>query len=156
KARYFAKKYNLIIIIVAQLSRNSYKSKKDAQDLNPLAMFAGSRAIEHASDVAIVLETPNEDGVSRLHVARNRLGQKGSFLVKLARKTSPLVDVDPASAADAEEVRGDEDRARRISAAEKKVIKAIREHPGAGKKFLRRFGNHGDVDVALEELLRKG
>ncbi len=155
KARHYAKKHGLIMVIVAQLSRTSYKSKKDSQDLNPLAMFAGSRAIEHASDVAILLETPNEDDSTRLIIARNRLGEKGSFHVRLDRKSSTLIYIDPAVAADAEEVRQDEDRARRISAAEKKILKALKDHPGAGKNFLRRLGNHGDIDAAIEELGRK-
>jgi len=156
KARHYAKKYHLIVIIVAQLSRTSYKSKKDAQDLNPLAMFAGSRAIEHASDVAILLESPHEDGSARLLIPRNRLGEKGGFHVRLDRKTQTLRYIDPASAADAEEVRQEEDFGRRISAAQKKITKALKIHPGAGKNFLRRLGNHGDIDAALEELIRKG
>lgn len=156
KARHFAKKHDLILLLVAQLNRLSYRSKKDAQELNPLAMFAGSRAIEHASDVAILLETPNENDVSRCVVARNRIGDRGEFFVKLNRVTSTLVHVDPVEAAGADEALRDGDRVRRLAAAKEKIRRVLSIHPGIGKKALRKVAgiHNDDCDAATEEMLR--
>ncbi len=154
-ARHLAKKHDLILVVIAQLSRISYKNKKDAQDLNPLAMFAGSRAIEHASDVAILLEQPNENDVSRCVVARNRLGDKGAFYVKLDRTKASLVHVDEAEATGAEEGLQAEQRARKLANAKDRVRDILRAFPGIGKRALRKRAgvSNPDCDAAVEEML---
>jgi replicative DNA helicase len=156
--RRLAKKHNLVVIAAAQLNRPAYSNRKTSKDINPLAMFAGSRAIEHASDVAVLLDEPDEDGVVRFIVPRNRLGEKGRFSARLDRPRASFVHVDDSAAEQEETQQAKRELEQNIGKLADRVVALLKKHGPLNKAAIyERVGGKGErVLQALDGLEAQG
>lgn len=117
-------------IVTAQANYESFKFKKESANLNPLAAFAGSRAVIYASDVALVFGIPNDDDVCKVWISKNRLGKKGSFVVKLDRERATLMEVDAVELESQEEREHEQASTEKVKRAESNILSQLAKIPG--------------------------
>lgn len=84
-----ARETSSILITTSELSRGSYRSRDAKEQVNDLAAFKESGGIEYAATVAIVLRTDaGGSDIVTASVAKNRLGRRGEFKLKLDFNTA--------------------------------------------------------------------
>lgn len=148
----------LISVVTSQSPRDFYKSKKEADRINPLAAFAGSRAIEYAADACIVLGMPDANGVRRVDLCKNRLGPDAVGYVKLDKERMMLVEVD-ATERVLEGVRSKQNnRQVTLDALKPEIHKAIAKHGELSGRQVRELvpGGTDNIRVALGQMVEKG
>lgn len=110
-----AAKYGHAMMVTSELNREFYRNNVRAEELNDLAAFKGSGAIEYAADFAIVLRTQEGGEQILAKVAKNRLGYgKPEFflewdaeratMTEVAKRVADDVDIDDATPRDGEGV----------------------------------------------------
>lgn len=130
-ARPAAREENLLILMTSQVSRGFYQSKDVSARSNASAAFLGSSRMEFGADVAIVLHPPNQDGVSRCEVTKNRLrvGPTTPFSVRMNYADARIVEVDGAGAEEESEKKA---RAS-VDDAKRKIVETLKQHRGGLK-----------------------
>ncbi len=156
--RRLAKKHDLVVIATAQLNRPAYSNRKTSKDINPLAMFAGSRAIEHACDVAVLLDEPDDDGIVRFVIPRNRLGEKGRFSARLNMDRATFVHVDDAVAEQERCTQADRDAEQSLDKLGERIIAVLRKHERLNRAAIheRVGGQSQRLSDALDGLEARG
>ena len=124
-----------ITVMTGQANYESFKHKSDAKNLNPLAAFAGSRAIVYSADLCIVFGIPDDDDICKVYVPKNRLGKKGHFVVKLDRERAMLLQVDPAELEDVE-ARQAEEKTEAAKKCAAKILAKLAKFPGQTSRQL--------------------
>lgn len=130
-ARPAAREENLLILMTSQVSRGFYQSKDVSARSNASAAFLGSSRMEFGADVAIVLHPPNQDGVSRCEVTKNRLriGATTPFSVRMNYADARLVEVDGGGA----EEEADTKARGLVDEAKHKIVEILKLHRGGLK-----------------------
>jgi len=117
-------------VMTAQASYDAFKHKANEKNLNPLAAAAGSRAVIYAADTALVFGIPNDDDIGKVWIAKNRLGRKGSFAVKLDRERASLMEVDSSELESQQDREKEQASADKVKRAATKILSQLAKMPG--------------------------
>jgi len=135
-ARAFARSLRAIVIVISQTNRDSYRHKKESENIDPLAAGAESRAIEFCSDLLLHFTGDPEDVVT-VKIVKNRLGPKKTFRLRFEPKTATFGEIDEKAAeAEREEEASVRKRASLAKAAER-ILDVLRKNPGICSEPLR-------------------
>jgi replicative DNA helicase len=100
-ARRLAVEHNLVRIYTSEMNRGWYRAKKEEDRASDLAAFAEAR-IEYAGDVLLAMRSSDEDpDLVTIRIAKNRLGDRTPFLLRLDRKRALFVPVNGEAGASA-------------------------------------------------------
>lgn len=127
-ARDLTLKYQAITLMVSQVSRGAYRSKKEDERIDPLAAGLESSGIEFMADAIFHLDgNPDKDNPHvKLKCPKNRLSMNGVFSLDL------MMDFPRARFLEADQAMLDHDNAvRRGSEFDKmlgEIVEAIKEH----------------------------
>lgn len=83
--RDLALRYRAIVLVVSQVGRGSYRSKKEDERIDPLAAGLETSAIEFMADLILHLDgkPTKDDPAVKLKCPKNRLSAEGSFELPL-------------------------------------------------------------------------
>lgn len=100
EARKYARAENLLVIASSKVNRGFYQRKDPKERNTAAASFSDSAALEYGTDVAVVIHPSNDEGISRVEWAKNRLrtGRSITFSVRVDHDLSRVVEVDQAAA----------------------------------------------------------
>lgn len=80
-----------IVLMTSELARGGYAAKKEEDRTDDLAVFKESGGIEYAVDLALVLRrAPGEHTLFKAKVAKTRIGQLGTFALRIDPETTVL------------------------------------------------------------------
>lgn len=142
-----------IVILTSELARGAYRSKKSEEQIDDLAAFKESGAVEYGMHVGLVLRTAAGDpSLVRVSMPKNRTGTRGPFGLRLDFETATFT---------AEELPEDESDSERLADFDKlcdRVLGAVKANPGASSRRIRtEVGAKRDaVYAALEKLETHG
>jgi RecA/RadA recombinase len=146
-------KTRAIVVLTSELARGAYRSKKTEEQIDDLAAFKESGAIEYGVHVGIVLRTATGDAaLVRVSMPKNRTGTRGPFALRLDFERATF------AAEDAAEDDGDTERLADFDAICDRVLAAVKAYPGASSRRIRtEVGAKRDsVYSALEKLETHG
>ncbi len=90
-ARRLAVEHSLVMIYTSEMNRAWYRAKREEDRASDLAAFAEAR-IEYAGDVLLAMRSSEEDpDLVTIRIAKNRLGDRSPFLLRLDRKRALFV-----------------------------------------------------------------
>ncbi|HEX4336288.1 MAG TPA: RAD55 family ATPase [Polyangiaceae bacterium] len=146
-------KTRAMVILTSELSRGAYRSKKAEEQIDDLAAFKESGAVEYAMTVGLVLRTSSGDAsLVRVTMPKNRTGTRGSFALRLDFERATFTPED------APEDAGDSERLADFDKLCDRVLEAVKANPGASSRRIRtEVGAKRDgVYSALEKLETHG
>lgn len=150
-----AVQHSAVALLVSQSNRAAYRSKKPAENSDPLAAGAESGALEYMSDVLLVLSGDVSTGVE-VFVAKNRLGPSGfSFRLAFDRERALFREVNAAEAGSA----ADRAQRERLGKLKSRMLEVLAKEPDGllTASLVDRLGvRRGDVVAARNELEREG
>ena len=86
-------KQGATVVLVSEMARGAYRSRDAAQNTTALASSKESGAIEYCADVFVALRSvKDEPDLVDVEVAKNRLGPKRDFALKLDRRRAALAE----------------------------------------------------------------
>lgn len=146
--------YGFIFVLTSQASRAFYRFKKDDDNINAIAAFSESGAIEFMADVALVLSRPDETTkVVRAKFVKNRLkGTANGFALKYDVERGRMAEVDAVAVEQADQ-QADRERLRAVEAAVLDELKKAED--GLSRAHITELTHKrkGDVLAALENLI---
>lgn len=145
--------FKCILIFTSELARGAYRSKRSADNSDPLASFKESGSVEFGTDVALVLQSVRgESDLVRAELVKCRPGTKGEFNLRLdfARATFVASSVTPA------DVKGVD--AANYEFLKLRVLEFVSDNPGKTKTAVRDNvkGRAETVSDALTDLETEG
>ncbi len=145
-------------ILTSQSAREQYKAKRIEDRGHVLAASAGSRAPEYACDMQITFDIPDENDVVRCEVAKNRMGKRGVFFLKLDRVKAELIEVDASAREESEQQEQVELAEARAEKLFSKILQELAEAPGQNTNQLRQAisARPNDVINAVKRLEQMG
>lgn len=110
-----ARTHKHVILVTSELARAAYRAKDVAAQIDDLAAFKESGAIEYAGTVLLVLRNPRDGGgLVEVTMPKNRLGfEKADFHLQLDPDRATLTEVEDAAAA-AAEIERNQTRQRQV------------------------------------------
>lgn len=125
-ARRLAVEHDLAVIYTSEVNRSWYRARKEEDRASDLAAFAEAR-IEFSADVLLAMRASEEDpDLVEVRVAKNRLGHRTSFLLRLDRVRARFTEVE----GDYARTVRDAAEARRMEEASEAVLRELRDNPG--------------------------
>lgn len=136
------------VFLTSELARGAYRSRNASEQIDDLAAFKESGAIEYQGHVLLVLRTDPEDAAAvTVTVPKNRIGRRGTFGLRLdfASATFRHRDLPVAPSASHGELS-------------RRVLAVLRETPDvSGSVVVARTGaRRQDVYTAIEDLHVRG
>lgn len=157
-----AAKRGHLVIATSEMARAFYRGGS-ADNAAGLASFKESGSIEYAASVALTLRSvAGEGGLVDAELAKNRLGQKITFRLRLNHETASFEEVvGPTTPSDDErEAKREAKRAKRIEADAEALYLALLQAGGVkgvrGVRALLPKKGHQSIDDALAHLEREG
>lgn len=153
-----AARLGVFVLTTSELARGAYRSNDPTQRTNSLASFKESGSVEYGVDFALVLRSVSgEADLVEVEVAKNRLGSKPEFRLRLDRTRALFSEeatlrADPVAEREAKLLR---DRA----ALREAVLAAVRQSPPVRTKdavCLRVPRDRGAVWRMLSALVGEG
>jgi RecA/RadA recombinase len=137
-------KHKLLILMLSEANRGSYRSDDAADTTNDMASGAESRAIEFMAQTLMMLRTPKGHAdVVHVRVPKNRKGAKAGFefFLKLDRDRHALTEctdptVDPSELAERDDKRRKKNVAD-IARMAVELARIVRSSPQMGERALR-------------------
>ncbi len=132
------------VFLTSELARGAYRSRNTAEQIEDLAAFKESGAIEYQGHVLLVLRTDPEDAAAvAVTVPKNRIGRRGTFGLRLDFSTATFTERELPVAPT-------------VSHGElsRRVLDVLRETPDvSGSVVVARTGaRRQDVYTAIEDL----
>ncbi len=152
KAYARAEKTRAIVVFTSELARGAYRSKQTADQIEDLAAFKESGAIEYQGHVLLVLRTAKGDAaLTHVSIPKNRTGTKGEFGLRFDFETATFTPEDIAD-------DGDSARLDEFDALCDRVLEVVRQNPGiSGRRVRVEVGAKAQgVYAALEKLEANG
>ncbi len=148
-----------LVIATSELARGAYRNKNSADQIDDLAAFKESGALEYAADLALVLRNVrDEEDLVDVTIPKSRLGERTPFRMRLDRRHMRFTEI----AVDVEEEERQRDAAHDNRGAEDVAIveRYLATHPGTPGLRALRTGLRADhvkisnprLDVALVRL----
>lgn len=156
ETRRLAQKYGAVAKLISRMSRAGYRSKKDEENIDPMAAGRSSGDIEYGTEAIISLHGDAEERLE-LRCVKNRFGvHKARFTLGLsldfARASLHELAGDVGAV---REIEIDAKRLARITKAKDRVLKELKRHSeGLTKSELRALVSAAprDVIAAVDEL----
>jgi replicative DNA helicase len=146
-----ARQFGHVVVATSEVSRGWYRNSNERID--PLAAFKESGGIEYGAAVAVAMvNVKGEDDLVDVVVAKNRLGRKDPFRLKLSFVSARFNEVEPSD-------EKDETPARRFENLTQQILRLLRKRTDLRSKngVFRELGGHRrEVLDALDELIATG
>ncbi len=143
-----ARQFGHVIVATSEVSRGWYRNSNERID--PLAAFKESGGIEYGAAVAIAMvNVKGEDDLVDVVVAKNRLGRKDPFRLKLSFVSARFNEVELPD-------ESGETPARRFENLKQQVLRLLRKRTDLKSKnavFRELGGNRREVLETIEELI---
>lgn len=154
-----ARRRRAVALLVSQTNRAAYRSKKAAENSDPLSAGAESSSIEFMGDVACFFSGDVDEAVEVLLV-KNRLGRPMvSFRLEFDRERAVFREVDGQDSAAAREGEAARRKRERIAKVKARILEVLRKEPDGlpTASLVDRAGaRRADVVEARTELEREG
>jgi RecA/RadA recombinase len=151
---------NLLVILTSQVHRGFYQSKEATKKAAGIASGAESRSIEFESDIYLVLDRPNEEGLGRCMLEKNRLrsGSSVPFMIRIDHGRAKLIEIDPEAAEQETQARQNAELRKLIAKVKGRVLDILKVHqPLTGRQVRDVVKGRRDLVIdALNELEREG
>lgn len=149
QARRLAQKHGAVAKLISRMSRAGYKSKKDEENIDPMAAGRGSGDIEYGTEAILSLHGDAEERLE-LRCVKNRFGVKKArfnlgLMLDFARASfhEQVGDVDVAR-----EIEQDAKRLARMARVKEKLMKEMKKHPeGLTKSEIRALTGCRPADI---------
>lgn len=138
-----------VLIFTSELARGAYRSKRSAENSDPLASFKESGTAEYGVDVALVLSNVRgESDLVQAELVKCRPGDKGTFNLELDRDRATF----NASHRTPDDVKAAEDS--RFAFCKLRVLEHVTANPGCTTRAIRGAvgGSAGTINDALTDL----
>jgi RecA/RadA recombinase len=136
-------KHRLLLVMLSEANRGSYRKEDAAETQNDLAAGAESRALEFMAQTLMMLRTPRGHAdVVHVSVPKNRKGAKSGFefWLHLDRDRHALTECSDPTSDPGEVQRGERERHAKnrgvLEREARKVLQVIVRHPGVGRRGL--------------------
>lgn len=153
--KHAAKKQGLLVIATSELARGAYRSKSSSDQIEDLAAFKESGGIEYGAGTAIILRNvPKEPDLVAVSIAKNRLGEKLEFTIKIDRLRASFTEVTGIAAPDL-----DEESSAKFDALCGRVLALLRKDTtlASASAVARRLGgNKSKILLAVKDLVESG
>lgn len=148
----------VLVVVVSEMARGGYRSGDPGQNTSALASAKESGSVEYAADLLLgLVSVKGEPDLIDVETAKNRLGEKRDFRLKLERWHAALVETaTPTEDAreEAKEAAKSQRRERRIEKAQRAIVdKVLRESLRSKRDIVERIGmKAADVYAAIARL----
>jgi replicative DNA helicase len=146
-----ARQFGHVVIATSEVSRGWYRNSNDRID--PLAAFKESGGIEYGAAIAVAMvNVKGDDDLVDVVIAKNRLGRKDPFRLKLSFVSARFNEV---------QFPDDDDQtpARRFENVTQQILKLLRKRTDLRSKnaIFRELGGHRrEVLEAVDEMMATG
>jgi KaiC/GvpD/RAD55 family RecA-like ATPase len=147
-----ARSRGLLVVATSELARGAYRSRRADEHIEPLASPKESGGIEYAADVLIILRSvADAGGIVEALVAKNRLGRRATWRMRIDFARAQLDELPPETTPDPH----DDGREREI---EGRIVARVNAEPGVSLRGLRATAGcgHPRADRAIERLVGRG
>ncbi len=132
-ARRLAVEHSLVMIYTSEMNRAWYRAKREEDRTSDLAAFAEAR-IEYAGDVLLAMRSSEEDpDLVTIRIAKNRLGHRTPFLLRLDRKRALFVPAEEEAGATA---AAEAAKQQVVEEALERLLRALKKTPDLSRTQL--------------------
>jgi replicative DNA helicase len=157
--RELALRYRAVVIVVSQVGRGAYRSKKEDERVDPLAAGLETSAIEFMADLILHLDgnPTKESPAVKLKCPKNRLSAEGLFDLPLVMDfpRSRFLEADVAEV-EAEEAAVATEKLKSVEQRIDDLLKAVPEGYLTGTIKTRAKARAADVVAALNRMVEDG
>lgn len=126
-ARRLAVEHNLVVIYTSEVNRSWYRARKEEDRSTDLAAFAEAR-IEFSGDVLLTMRASDEEpDLVDVHLAKNRLGGRAPFLLRLDRQRALFGVVDGED--DSGALARDAAHRKAVDETVERILRALKKTP---------------------------
>jgi replicative DNA helicase len=130
-----ARETKSIVFVASELARGGYARKDRTSDL---ASFKNSGGIEYGADVAVVLRPMEQrEGDVVATIVKNRLGSKGTFMLRINKDTCLYSEVDEEGERGAQDSAREQAEEGRLTEMCGKILALLEHTPGLNTRQIR-------------------